>query len=101
MLVVLFVLITATCSAQTGQDALPLLREVAAASRTLTTYRAEGHIEQQLSFLGGLKGNMVFRVATRSPQKMRIEVEATGDYELMNALPFTAVCDGQTGWLYF
>jgi hypothetical protein len=74
MLAVLFVSLAAAGFAQTGQDALPLLREVADASRGLTSYRADGHIAQDIDQLGGTKLELDFHIASRLPQQLRIEV---------------------------
>jgi outer membrane lipoprotein-sorting protein len=100
MLVVLLVLLAAAGFAQTGKDARPLLRDIADASRNLTTYRAEGRIVQDLDVgIGGGKLDLTFHVATRSPELMRIEV--AGGPEWMTGLPYTAVCNGRAGWVYY
>ena len=100
MPLVLFLLLAGVGFAQTGQDALPLLREVAEASRNLRTYRAEGHIAQDVDIgIGGGKEDLAFRVATRFPQRMRIEV--SGGPEWVTGLPYTVVCDGRSGWVYY
>jgi hypothetical protein len=74
MLVVLLVLLAAAGFAQTGKDARPLLRDIADASRNLSTYRAEGSIAQDVDAgMAGGKLDRTFHVATRSPELMRIE----------------------------
>jgi hypothetical protein len=60
---------------QTDQDARPLLQGVANASSALTTFRAEGRIDQDLDIgLGGGKWTLRFRVATREPRQARVEI---------------------------
>ncbi len=100
MLVVLLVLLGVACFGQTGEDARPLLREVADGSRRLSSYRAEGHIAQDLDIgIGGGKRDLAFRVATRSPQQMHIEL--SGGPEWATGLPIDVVCDGGSGWVYY
>ena len=98
------ILLAAAGPAKTGQDARPLLREVAGASQNLATFRAEGQISQDLDlpFVGG-KRNLTFRVATRSPGQMRVELGGLPDYrDLMSGgrENLTAICDGPNGWYY-
>jgi len=95
----LLLLLAAAGFAQAGEDARTLLREVAEASRNLTTYRAEGHIVQELDFGPIRRDTLSFCVATRAPQQMRIEM--TGGEEWATGLSYTAVCNGQSGWAYF
>ena len=85
---------------QSRQDARPLLQAVAEASRNLTAFRAEGRIEQLVDIgIIKLKEDLTFRVTTQSSRWMRIEVR--GGEEWVQGLPFTATCDGHTGWAYF
>ena len=59
----------------TDQDARALLQGVANASSALTTFRAEGRIDQDLDIgLGGGKRTLRFRVATREPRQARVEI---------------------------
>ena len=84
---------------QTDQDARALLQGVANASRALTTFRAEGRIDQDLDIgLGGGKRTLRFRVATRQPRQARIEI--SGGEKWMTGLPYLAVCRDGGGWLY-
>ncbi len=99
MAIILFVLLTAIGFAQGTTDALPLLREVAEASGNLTSYRAEGHIAEELDLGGQMKDEFAFRVFTRGPNQMRIEVSGGPDYA--TGYPYLAVCKGQTGWVYY
>jgi hypothetical protein len=48
MRAVLFLAVAALGFGQSARDARPLLRSVAEASRSLTTYRVEGHVDQDL-----------------------------------------------------
>ncbi len=84
---------------QTDQDARALLQGVANAARDVTTFRAEGRIEQDLDIgLGGGQRTLRFRVATREPGQARIEI--SGGEEWMTGLPYLAVCRDGGGWLY-
>jgi len=99
MRAVLFILWAGLAVAQAGPDGLPLLRAVAESFRGLSSYRAEGHISQDLDVDFGMPLQMGFRVAKRSPQRLRIEV--SGGPEWMTGLPLLAVCDGANGWAFF
>jgi TonB family protein len=84
---------------QTDQDARALLQGVANASSALTTFRAEGRIDQDLDIgLGSGQRTLRFRVATREPRQARIEI--SGGEEWMTGLPFLAVCRDGGAWLY-
>jgi hypothetical protein len=77
-----FIMLVALGSSQSErQDARPLLRSIADASRNFTTFRIEGRIAQDLDIgLGGGKRNLRFRVATRASRLMRIEMSGTPDW---------------------
>jgi len=84
---------------QTDQDARALLQGVANASKALTTFRAEGRIDQDLDIgFGGGTRTLRFRVATRDPRQARIEI--SGGEKWMTGLPYLAVCRDGGGWLY-
>jgi TonB family protein len=85
---------------QTSQDPLTLLHQVAEASRNLKTYSAEGHITEDLDMgiIGG-KENYTFHFTTRPPDQMRMEISGGESFE--DGLPFLAICNGKTGWVYY
>lgn len=84
---------------QTDQDGRVLLQGVAKASRNVTTFRAEGRIDQDLD-IGLISGKetLRFRVATREPRQARIEI--SGGAEWATGLPYLAVCGDGGAWLY-
>ena len=100
MELLLVALLLAADPVQTGQDARPLLREVAAASQNLKSFRARGDLTYEGSFpLHGHRVTESFEVALQQPQRMRLDVSSSEKW--MNGLPFRAVCDGDKGLVYY
>jgi TonB family protein len=98
--VVVMLFVTSVGLGQSTQDPRTLLHQVAEASRNLKTYRAEGHLAQDLDMgIAGGKENFAFHVVTRLPSQMRIEISGGRSFE--DGLPFLAICDGKTGWVYY
>jgi len=96
---ILFLLVAPLSFAQTTQDALLLLHQVAENARNLKTYRAAGHITEDLDLgLVAGKWNLDFKIAVRRPGQMRME--ENGGMEDFGTQRTLAVCDGETGWVY-
>jgi len=97
----LFLVLQALCGfAQNGKDARELLNEVAAASRNLQTYRAEGRIAMQLLMTGPPVLDLTFRVETQAPNRFRIELSAGPEWEWITGFPVMMLCEGHSGWMY-
>jgi TonB family protein len=71
-----------------------LLRAVADSFQNLSAFRVEGHVSQELD----TNDHIAFRVAGRSRQ---LYIEVTGGEDWMTGLPYTAICDGGSGWAYY
>jgi len=100
MRALLLLLWTGLASAQSGSDGLPLLRAVADNFRNLTAYSVEGHFSlESNSLLGAGEQDLSFRVASRFSRQLRVEF--AGGEKWITGLPFVAVCDGPTGWVYY
>jgi len=98
MRVIPLVLVTCSAFAQSGSDAGPLLRDVAASFRNLTSYRVEGRISSDLDLGFRMKDDHTFRISARPPQ---MHIEISGGPEWATGVPFVAICSGLNGWLYF
>ncbi len=100
MELLLVALLLASDPVQAGQDARPLLREVAAASQNLKSFRARGKISYEGTFpMGGEALVDSFDLAMQRPRRMRLDVSSSEKW--MTALPFHAVCDGDAGWVFY
>jgi TonB family protein len=88
MRLVITLLLSGLSSAQAGEDAFFLLREVASSARNTNTWRAEGVEIGQLTARGmnNLRDEIQFKIAVQSPLRMRRE--NSGDDHTQS------VCDG-------
>jgi TonB family protein len=90
----MFFLFTSLALAQQGEDARPLLQQVADAARNVKSWRAEYVATIEVTAEGiQSKMEMPTRESSQSPNLMRREITLAG-------IPTLIICDGASAWTY-
>jgi TonB family protein len=90
----MFLLFTSMALAQQGEDARPLLQQVADASRYVKSWRAEYVVTTETTGEGvQSKGETIIKEASKDANFLRRETTRAGT-------PILTVCDGANAWRY-
>lgn len=88
--------LSSIASGQVGADGRPLIEDVEKASKGSTSYRVEGHVEEEF-FLGPQQ--FQFHMVAKSPALVRMETESSL-FDELGVGPEVIYCDGRLGWGY-